>query len=348
MNPLGHRSSILSGHFPLAGFTLHLDSLYCQRNRAELPDESHDLSGNRPLNKPTNTSEHEWNDYELLDYGEGRKLERWGSFWLDRPSPAAEPFRRTQPELWDQVAGRFIRTSGEKGQWRWEDRKLTSWRVHFAPLTMEVAPTPFGHLGLFPEQADNWRWLLAQTGSPGRSLKILNLFAYTGGSTLAAAGPSHEVVHVDASKSSVTKARRNAALSHLETCNIRWIIEDVLKFCQREVRRGHRYDAFILDPPTYGHGPKGERWQIEQHLPELLGQCAELWSGEGGFFLLTCHSESVGLRDANRLVGDLLSRSRPEFDRNSIEVGPMNLTTQDRRCLNSGLFARCALEATSP
>lgn len=283
-------------------------------------------------------------DYELIDFGEGRKLERWGDIWLDRPSPAADFIRRSQPTLWRNAHGQFQRTAGEQGVWKWSKKTKDLWELNFGPMSVEVGPTPFGHLGLFPEQQQNWQWIHEQSETRQRPLKILNLFAYTGASTLAAAHPRNEVVHVDASKSSVAKARRNACLSGLDHCKIRWIVEDVLKFCRRELKRGNRYDAIILDPPTYGHGPKGEKWTIDQHLNELLQCCQQLWSGHPGYFLLTSHSDSMTNAMIKQLAASMLSSSRSADLRKVVEAGSMDLETKDHRRLNSGRFARWTLE----
>jgi 23S rRNA (cytosine1962-C5)-methyltransferase len=287
----------------------------------------------------------DWNDYELIDFGEGRKLERWGHFWLNRPSPAAELVRQAQPTLWQKAHGQFLRTPGEQGQWHWSEKVKGSWELHFGPMRVEVSPTPFGHLGLFPEQRHNWKWIAAQNELAQQPLKILNLFAYTGASTLAAAHPRNEIVHVDASKSSVAKARRNASLSGFDQCKIRWIVEDVPKFCRRELKRGNQYDAIILDPPTYGHGPKGEPWTIDQHLNELLHCCQQLWSENPAYFLLTSHSESMAKSTIKQLATSVLPRSKSKDRRVTVEAGSMDLETKDHRRLNSGRFARWTLEA---
>ena len=287
----------------------------------------------------------DWNDYELIDFGEGRKLERWGPCWLDRPSPAAELVRQSQPRLWQKAHGRFQRTLGEQGRWHWFEKGKESWELSFGNVTVEVGPTPFGHMGLFPEQRDNWEWIAEQNEAHRKPLKILNLFAYTGASTLAAAQARNEVVHVDASKSSVAKARKNASLSQLDHCKIRWIIEDALKFCHRELKRGNQYDAIILDPPTYGHGPKGESWTIEQHLDELLQCCRQLWTEDPAYFLLTSHSESMTKSTIRQLAASVVPQAKSKHRQPKVEAGLMDLQTKDQRRLNSGRFARWTLEA---
>jgi 23S rRNA (cytosine1962-C5)-methyltransferase len=204
--------------------------------------------------------------YELVDFGMGRKLERFGAYLLDRPTLAAGDYVKRLPELWENVDARYTRTSGETGEWRGEVELPASWIIRHEPFALEIKPTPFGHLGVFPEQAENWDWIgervHAFIAAHERRPKVLNLFAYTGGSTLAAATAGAEVVHVDAAANTVAWARRNAEVSGLSDAPIRWIVEDARRFVDRELRRGNRYDMVIADPPAYGHGPKGETWQI--------------------------------------------------------------------------------------
>ncbi|MEN6459446.1 MAG: class I SAM-dependent methyltransferase [Thermoguttaceae bacterium] len=248
--------------------------------------------------------------YALLDFGEGRRLERFGPVLLDRPCPAAEGFQRADPRLWLQTDARFEGRDQEKGRWIEARRLPERWIVAHGPLRFELKRTDFGHVGLFPEQVDNWKWIDAQyrraaTGDAvaARHPKLLNLFAYTGGSTLAGAAAGAEVVHVDAARNVVAWARRNAELSGLAEAPVRWIGEDALKFVKRELRRGNHYDAVILDPPSYGHGPRGEVWRLSKHLPRLLALCGELTEGRQAFMLLTCHTPGY---DADTLRDMLL------------------------------------------
>lgn len=271
--------------------------------------------------------------YQLLDFGDGRRLERFGPVVLDRPCPAVAGFNQANPALWQQANARFEGREEERGEWTLRSELPDRWQVAFGHLQFELKRTDFGHVGLFPEQAENWEWLEEQvrcfstaaeasseslatdgTSATGR-LRVLNLFAYTGGSTLAAAVAGAEVVHLDAAKNIVAWARRNAALSGLADAPIRWIVEDAMKFAKRELKRGNRYDAVVLDPPSYGHGPHGEVWRLSQHLPRLLALCAELTLGRPAFMLMTCHTPGY---DADRLeemirdaVGDgIITRGR--------------------------------------
>ena len=222
-------------------------------------------------------------------------------------------FERANPDLWTQADARFEGRDEQRGQWTDRRELPERWTVAHGPLRFELKRTEFGHLGLFPEQAENWDWIaraaVRQRGRLARMLRagetpalreVLNLFAYTGGSTLAAAAAGAEVVHVDAAKNVVAWARRNAELSGLADAPIRWIAEDAMKFVKRELKRGNRYDAVILDPPSYGHGPHGEVWRLSKHLPRLLDLCAELTAGRPQFMLLTCHTPGYDAERARR------------------------------------------------
>jgi 23S rRNA (cytosine1962-C5)-methyltransferase len=225
---------------------------------------------------------------------------------------------------------------GEQGVWENRAKSLEPWTVQHGTVTFELKPTPFGHVGLFPEQAENWDWIAEQVRRARRPLKVLNLFAYTGGSTLAAAAAGAEVVHVDAAKNVVEWARRNALHSHLAEAPIRWIAEDARKFVQRELRRGNRYDAVILDPPSYGHGTGGEAWKLERDLLPLLAGCGELTADSRAFMLLTCHSPNFGAAELQAAMADAVF--------GTCQCGaiakPLFLRTEDGRKLSAGVAAR--------
>ncbi len=274
--------------------------------------------------------------YKLLDFGAGRKLERVGGFVLDRPSPAAEGIAPSAPELWSAADARFVRASdaglAEEGAWMSTVPLPPSWTVRHDALTLELRPTPFGHVGLFAEQAENWDWLTRHA----RGAKTLNLFAYTGGSTVAAAAAGAEVTHVDAARSVVAWGRRNAELSELQAAPIRWLVDDARKFVARELRRGNRYDAVILDPPSYGHGARGEPWKVGRHLAPLLSDCARLTAGRRAFFLLTCHSPGYGPAELAALLVQAGVAPSPR----ELEARALTLTTAGGRSLPSGALAR--------
>ncbi|MEN1682126.1 MAG: class I SAM-dependent methyltransferase [Planctomycetota bacterium] len=253
----------------------------------------------------------DWPDYQLLDFGGGRKLERFGSVAVDRPCPAAE---NEQPATrkW-QADARFTGARVGDGKWKPPTTKvLSAGATVGVPLggdrsfRFHLEFSPAGQVGLFPEQFANWRWIARQAARAGRPLRVLNLFAYTGGSTLAAAAASAdvEVTHVDASKPSVALARQNSAASGLAEAKVRWIVEDALKYCRREVKRGSRYDAVVLDPPSYGHGPKGEEWRLARDLPVLMELIGELTARQPVFLLATCHTPGVGPAELSAYLSD--------------------------------------------
>jgi 23S rRNA (cytosine1962-C5)-methyltransferase len=286
-------------------------------------------------------------DYELLDFGDGRRLERFGEIVLDRPCPAAETFRQANPGLWQQAVARFEGRDQQRGQWTDRRELPERWSVGHGSLRFELKRTEFGHLGLFPEQAENWDWIGQRCrservppacsragGTP--ALRVLNLFAYTGGSTLAAAAAGAEVVHVDAAKNIVAWARRNAELSGLTDAPIRWIVDDAMKFVKRELKRGNRYDAVILDPPSYGHGAHGEVWRLSKHLPRLLDLCVELTDGRPLFMLLTCHTPGYDAESLGRMMQEHFGG---EGDGRT-DAGPISLCTSGGRRLPSGVVAR--------
>lgn len=282
--------------------------------------------------------------YQLLDFGHGRKLERFMDIILDRPSPPAEGFSYSSHKMWGLAHARFNREQGLSGRWTVRTDLPESWLFSYGTFSLLLKPTEVGHLGIFPEQMSNWNWLETQIRhaleKKLRPLRILNLFAYTGGSTLAAAGAlksllpapllsACSVAHVDSAKNVVQWARQNAEISGFQDVPIRWLTEDALKFTRREVQRGHRYDAIILDPPSYGHGPNKQVWHIDVHLPELLKLCAELVSGEPDFLLLTSHSSEYN----HQCLGQLLEIT---FPHQKIKTDSMKLKSSAGELLPAG------------
>ena len=245
-------------------------------------------------------------EYQLLDFGDGRKLERFGPYVLDRPSAAAEGESPKDPSRWKSANARFDRARDASGIWSPPGALAENWTIRHGRIAFSLKPTPFGHLGIFPEQAAIWDWIAEQVRGAPSPPKVLNLFAHTGGSTLAAAAAGAEVVHVDAAANIVAWARQNAQLSGLADAPIRWISEDAVRFVDRELRRDNRYDAVILDPPAYGHGPKGETWKLDRDLEPLLTACAELTKGQRRFMLVTCHSVGYSAARLGRLLSDAL------------------------------------------
>ena len=285
--------------------------------------------------------------YQLLDFGGGRKLEQFGDVIIDRPSPAAESVERADPTAWSKAHAKYRRPGAETGDWQGKKQLPEAWTVQHATspaadaasspeVTFELRPTPFGHLGVFPEQAGNWDWIARQVRRGGGQPRVLNLFAYTGGSTLAAAAAGAEVVHVDAAKNIVAWARRNAELSRLADIPIRWITEDAKKFAERELKRGNQYEAVILDPPSYGHGPKGESWKINRDLPSLLATCAQLTAGRRAFMLLTCHSSGFGPAELEALLADAVFGTCQA----GATARALTIRAVDGRQLSAGVAAR--------
>lgn len=236
-----------------------------------------------------------WKDYEVLDTGNGEKLERWGDFLLVRPDPQVIWNSPRRHPGWSKKNGHYHRSS--KGGGEWEFFNLPQeWSIHYRDLTFRLKPLSFKHTGLFPEQAVNWDWFTDIIRKSGRPLKVLNLFAYTGGATLSAAKAGARVTHVDASKGMVSWAKENAAASGLSDAPIRWLVDDCVKFVEREIRRGNTYDGIIMDPPSYGRGPKGEIWKIEESIFPFVQLCTQLLSRDARFFLI--NSYTTGLQPA--------------------------------------------------
>lgn len=233
-----------------------------------------------------------WNDYEVIDCSEGEKLERWGEFLLIRPDPQVIWDTPKKHRGWSRPNGHYHRSAKGGGQWEFFSLPQ-QWSVNYRSLTFNLKPFSFKHTGLFPEQAVNWDWFSDLIRREDRPIKVLNLFAYTGGATLAAAQAGAAVTHVDASKGMVNWAKENARSSGLEKAPIRWIVDDCVKFAEREMRRGSRYDAVIMDPPSYGRGPKGEIWKIEDAIHPLVKLCAGLLSDKPLFFLINSYTTGL-------------------------------------------------------
>ncbi len=275
------------------------------------------------------------NEYELLDSGHGAKLERFGKVVLARPCAQAiwEP---QKPALWDQANASFDRVDGLN--WKGREALPPQWNVTLNGIRMKLSTTDFGHLGVFPETRSLWDWitrtLIDQAAHQKRVLSVLNLFAYSGGATLAAAKAGAQVCHLDASKGMVDWARENAALNGLQEAPIRWIVDDVLKFLSREVTRGRKYDAIILDPPSFGRGAKGELYKIEKDLMTTLQGCKAVLSESPSFVLLTSHTPGLSPLVLNNLLSQLLGPGK-------LECGEMLLTgAPDVFVLPNGNWAR--------
>jgi 23S rRNA (cytosine1962-C5)-methyltransferase len=239
-----------------------------------------------------------WKDYEIIDTSEGEKLERWGKYILLRPDPQVIWNTEKKAQEWKKLNAHYHRSKSGGGEW--EFIKLPEqWSIDYGELNFNLKPFTFKHTGLFPEQAVNWDWFSEKIRNRienGGEVKVLNLFAYTGGATLAAAAAGAKVTHVDASKGMVTWAKENAVSSGLGDAPVRWLVDDCVKFVEREIRRGNRYDGIIMDPPSYGRGPKGEIWKLEDKIHPFIQLCSQLLSDEPLFFLV--NSYTTGLAPA--------------------------------------------------
>lgn len=244
-----------------------------------------------------------WKDYQIIDTSDGEKLEYWGDTLLIRPDPQIIWNTERKNPLWNRAAGHYYRSNKGGGEWKFHQKIRDSWKIHYGDLTFQIRPTGFKHTGLFPEQAVNWDYFRRKIEGAGRPIKVLNLFAYTGGATLACAAAGAQVCHVDASKGMVAWARENAAASGLTEKPIRWIVDDCEKFVAREIRRGNRYDGIIMDPPSYGRGPGGEVWQLEEQIYNLVSLCSQVLSDDPLFFALNSYTTGLSPSVMEYLLG---------------------------------------------
>ena len=258
-----------------------------------------------------------WRDYQLLDTGDGMKLERWGDILLARPEPQAI-WPQQEQSAWQQADAVYHRSREGGGHWEFRRTLPDAWEITYGrSLRFQVRPTGFKHTGLFPEQATNWDWMAQAIRGANRPVSVLNLFAYTGGATLACAAAGASVVHVDAAKGMVAWAKENAQKSKLENAPIRYIVDDALKFVQREERRGHRYDGIVMDPPSYGRGPNGQMFKFEKDVYPLIQACARILSDTPLFFVL--NSYTAGFAPA--VAGNALKCALPKGHVQSENIG---------------------------
>ena len=278
-----------------------------------------------------------WKDYQLLDASDGERLELWGKYSLIRPDPQVIWKGERKHPLWRAADANYHRSHGGGGAWG-ENKLPEKWTVSYGSLRFCIKPMGFKHTGLFPEQATNWDWFSSLIREAGRPIKVLNLFAYTGGATMAAAAAGAAVCHVDAAKGMVATAKENAALSGLSDAPIRYIVDDCRKFMERELRRGNRYDGIIMDPPSYGRGPTGEVWKIEESIDSFVALSAGLLSDNPLFFLLNSYTTGLSA-SAMRYITDLRIARGRGGEVTADEIGLF--VTQTGLTLPAGSSVRC-------
>jgi 23S rRNA (cytosine1962-C5)-methyltransferase len=277
-----------------------------------------------------------WTDYELLDSGNGKRLERFGNYILVRPDPQCLWKPLLPVTKWQQADAVFESEGREKGRWIKKNPVPNSWQIAYQDLKFSVHLSPFKHTGIFPEQAVHWEFIqkvISHQSSVVSKPKVLNLFGYTGIASLAAASAGAEVTHIDASYPTIGWARENQKLSGLENKPIRWILDDCLKFVEREVRRGNKYEGIIMDPPVYGHGPKGEKWDFNVSFPRLLDLCVKLMSSKKAFLIINAYAVSASSVMMENMIKDY-------FKAGTIETGELVLEEKSGRQLSTGIFAR--------
>ena len=276
-----------------------------------------------------------WNDYEILDMANGEKLERWGNIVLIRPDPQIIWKDKSKPALWKKANAHYHRSKSGGGEWEYIKNVPKAWQIKYKDLTFNLKPMGFKHTGLFPEQAVNWDFMMRKIKDAKRPIKVLNLFAYTGGATVACAAAGASVCHVDSSKGMTAWAKENVASSGLADRPVRFIIDDVIKFVQREIRRGNKYDAVVMDPPSYGRGANGEVWNIEESLYMLVELCTQILSDEPLFFLI--NSYTTGLSPT--ILANVLKMTIKK--KGKVTCGEVGLPMKDSEMiLPCGIFGR--------
>ena len=284
----------------------------------------------------------DWKDYELLDCSEGERLERWGKVILIRPDPQIIWSTPKDHPMWKHADARYVRSSQGGGHWEYRRELPEFWKINYKDLTFKISPTGFKHTGLFPEQAVNWdmmREKIKAAKAEGREVRVLNLFAYTGGATVAAASAGASVCHVDAAKGMVHWARENAELSSLNEKPIRWIVDDCKKFVEREIRRGSKYDAVILDPPSYGRGPGGEVWKLEEHVYELVSLVSEVLTDDPLFVLLNSYTTGLSASTMAYVLGSTMKKFGGKVEAEEIGL-PVTQSGMALPCGSSAIWSK--------
>ena len=279
----------------------------------------------------------DWNDYKILDMADGQKLERWGDVVLARPDPQIIWKEKTYPEKWKNINATYHRSKTGGGAWEYKKKMPNQWQIKYKELTFNIKPMGFKHTGLFPEQAVNWDWMMDKIRNSNRDIKVLNLFAYTGGATVACAAAGASVCHVDSSKGMVTWAKENIASSGLAERPVRYIVDDVVKFVNREIRRGNKYDAIIMDPPSYGRGANGEVWQFENNIYDLVDLCTKVLSDKPLFFLINSYTTGI----SSKVLENILNLTVSENYKGKVSSGEIGLPMENSKLvLPCGIFGR--------
>jgi len=280
----------------------------------------------------------EWIDYECIDAGCGEKLERWGNVILRRPDPQAIWQANFDNPLWKKVDGHYFRSNKGGGEWKFYKKLPDYWTIKYRHLTFKVSPTNFKHTGLFPEQAVNWDYMMDKIKNAHRPIKVLNLFCYTGAATMACSSAGAEVTQVDASKGMTEWAKENQRLCGLENNKIRFIVDDCLKFVEREYRRGNKYDAIVMDPPSYGRGPNGEVWKFEDSIYHLIDACLKILSDKPLFFLINSYTTGIS---SIVLENILKSKFLPIYPEGKVDAGEVGLPIKENnQVLPCGIYGR--------
>ena len=278
----------------------------------------------------------EWKDYEILDMADGEKLERWGNIKLVRPDPQIIWKNKSYPEKWEKVNAKYNRSNTGGGSWEYKNKLPESWQIKYKELTFNIKPMGFKHTGLFPEQAVNWDWMIEKIKSSGRKIKVLNLFAYTGGATVACLSAGASVCHVDSSKGMTLWAKENVESSGLKEKPVRFIVDDVIKFVNREIRRENKYDAIIMDPPSYGRGKNGEVWQFENNIADLIELCTKVLSDKPLFFLINSYTTGI----SSKVLANLLELNMKKY-KGKISNGEIGLPMSNSKLvLPCGIYGR--------
>ena len=278
-----------------------------------------------------------WKDYKILDMANGQKLEKWGNIILSRPDPQIIWKEKTFPEKWKNVNATYHRSKTGGGSWEYNKKVPEQWQIKYKELTFNIKPMGFKHTGLFPEQAVNWDWMIQKIKNSKREIKVLNLFAYTGGASVACSYAGASVCHVDSSKGMVSWAKENVTSSGLSERPVRYIVDDVVKFVNREIRRGNKYDAIIMDPPSYGRGANGEVWQFENNIYDLVELCTKVLSEQPLFFLINSYTTGI----SSKVLENILYLTVSKKYKGNVSSGEVGLPMENSKLvLPCGIYGR--------